>query len=131
MPDFQRQNEPVPEGVYKLIFENIEEKPASTGTPQAGVRLRIIEPAQYEGKGVFHNWTLTEKSQWVIERDIEAIAGDKFFVNGRVKFDWPDLIGMTCMAVLTVEDNTKGKLINKVNRFMRVSDMETAEEVPF
>lgn len=68
--------EPIPEGSYKVIAQDFDERKAQSGTPYVSVMMEIVE-GQYAGRKLFRNLMLEGPGKFTLYQFLDAVRAPK------------------------------------------------------
>ena len=101
--------EPIPDGDYKAVVEQVHERQSKSGDEQWGVEWRIIEGV-HVGRKVFDNLTFNDKSMWRVKLVCSRLGLD---VSGEIDLT-PEMIrGKQCL-ITVIETEYNGKPTNNI-----------------
>lgn len=104
-----RGNDILPEGMYNLTIESIEQKVSSTGKDMLLIRFR----EEQSKTAIFENYVLQENCLFKLKELLSACGVE---TDGVVDVDTDLLVGLMVKAKVTVDDYND----NKVNRIKKV-----------
>ena len=91
------------------MIEAAEPKHSSQGNPMLNVKFAVVT-GEFEGRKVFNNYTLTEKSLWVLKQMLAAIG---IKAAGKMDLDPTEMLGKT-LTVDLITDEYNGSPRNKI-----------------
>jgi len=108
----------LPAIVYLAEVESWEVEPASTGTLQFVVRLRVLEPEQHKARVIFWRTNVGEKYDWTRKSYFAAIGYDV-----GAPFQWtPDQQVGREVGLLLEHQKGQSRVFEKPKEFFRVTD---------
>lgn len=116
----------LPAGNYKVRVDEAELKYGNeSGNPYIAVTL-LVEGGEFDGRKLFKNMSLTEKSLWSVKRDLSALG-----VNMDRSIDFEDprelqgLIGARGQAVV-IQKEYEGEKRNEVKKLIAQTNGDAA-----
>jgi hypothetical protein len=100
----------LPEGVYQLNIDDVQEKVSSSGNPMLLVRFK--EPQ--ENTAIFENYVLIPDSLWKLKELLTPCGID---CDGEIDFDPQSIVGMTVTAKV-IQELYQGEPKNRVKKII-------------
>lgn len=114
-----RDFEPLPEGVYTLMIESVEERIGqNSGQPYLNWTFVVTEPDEYAGRKLWDNTSLKPEARWRLGLLWQACGMD---ANGsEIDIDTDELIAATFKAYVGQEPSQKDpfKNVNNIKKFV-------------
>jgi hypothetical protein len=102
--------EPLEEGLYELTVAKAEETTSSTGNPMIKVEFDVDG---FEGRKLWDNFVLIEKTLWKVKEFFEAIGLDTEEV---VEMDVAELVGAS-MKAKVFQEEYNGDIQNRIKKY--------------
>lgn len=113
------------EGEHIAILREIEEKVSSSNNDMLTGKFEVVNGSS-TGAVVYNNFTLTEKSLWVLKSFLDAVG---MKAEGKVLLDIDKIIGKKCI-ISVLHEEYNGNMTAKINGFkaLKAKPAPAAEE---
>lgn len=106
---------PVPDGIYSVIIEKIEQKIAkSSGNPMLFVQFGV-QDEQYTGRKIFGNFMLSGDGRFMTAQLMKGLGLES---EALLDIDTDDLIGMSCTVKVVQEEGQDGEIRNAIKKVL-------------
>lgn len=98
----KRENKDLPEGVHAFVITDVQEKVGGSGFPYIALTLECTENAEWQGKKVWTNISLSPQARFKVDEFLDAVGAPE---NGNATA--MDFVGKSFKARIVMESYDK------------------------